>query len=188
MSTASILRIIKFLSTIHKLPSILTTDTYTSIIFISVLCWLNIGIYLWLCMVTISRIFPILIMLISNLGPRALFYVGQQRCTCGQPIELLHYYIVERHNAVLLLPWKWDTNEELTGRPMVSLRSNIAITTVRSDLAKPFCCRPLLEQAGILFKLTESTLKRHDIPCFIMPAKKGPLDPHEYLVARYGSL
>jgi hypothetical protein len=142
--------------------------------------------------VTISRIFPILVMLISNPGPRALFYVGRclekQRCTCGQPIELLHYYTVERHNAVLLLPWKWDTNEELTGRPMVSLRSNIASTTVRSDLAKPFCCRPLLEQAEILFKLTESTLKRHDIPCFIIPAEKGPLDPHEYSVARGGSL
>jgi len=112
----------------------------------------------------------------------------KQVCQCSQPIEGLHYYIVKRHNAVLLLTREWDTNEELTSRPVVSLRSNTAIITVRSDLAKPFCCRPPLQQAGILFELTGSTLKRHDIPCCIMPIEKRPLGSHEYSVARRGSV
>ncbi|KAF4632608.1 hypothetical protein G7Y89_g5522 [Cudoniella acicularis] len=54
--------------------------------------------------------------------------------------RLLGQYLI----SVDLLKSKYintDTNKELTSRPVVSLRSNTAITTVRSDLAKPFCCR-----------------------------------------------
>ena len=142
--------------------------------------------------VTISGIFLILPKLISNLGPRALFYVGRYLekgvCTCGQPIKWLGYYTVERYNAVLLLPWEWDINEELTGRPIVSLWSDAAITIVPSDPPKPFCCRPPLEQAEILFTLAEFTLKRHDNPCFIVPLQKDLLDLNEYSVARCGSV
>ena len=49
ISTTSILKSIKILST-YKLLPILTIDTYASIIFTAIHCWLNIGIYLWLCM------------------------------------------------------------------------------------------------------------------------------------------
>lgn len=191
ISTASILRSIKILSTIYKAPCILTMDTYIRNNFMGLLRWLDVGIYLWLRMLR-QPLGIFLLNLISNLVPQAVFNFGRslekQVCKCGQPIEYLHYYIVERHNAAVLLPWEWDTNKELTSRPVVSLRSNTAIKTVRSDLAKPFCCRPPLEQAGILFKLTEPTLKRHDIPCFIMPVEKDPSDSHEYSVARWGSL
>jgi len=71
---------------------------------------------------------------------------------------------------------------------MVSLQSDAMIKTVPSDLVKPFCCRQPREQATVLFKLTGFTLKRHDIPCFIIPVEKGPLDLDEYLVVRQGSL
>ncbi|KAH8792213.1 hypothetical protein F5882DRAFT_376770 [Hyaloscypha sp. PMI_1271] len=148
-------------------------DTYTCNNFMGLVCWLIVGICLWLL-------------------PQAIFNLGRslerQVCKCGQPIEYLHYYIVERHNAVILLPSGWDTNKELTSRPVVGLRSNTAMTTDCSDAAKPFCCRPPPEQARILFKLTESTLKRHYIPCFIMPVKESPSDSHECPVARWGSL
>jgi hypothetical protein len=167
-------------------------DTYTRNIFMGLLRWLNVGIYLWLCMLRQPLgIFPNTNS-ISNLGPQALFNFSRslekQVCKCGQPIEGLDYYIIKRHNAALLLPRKWDTNEELTSRPMVSLWSDAAITNAPSNLVKPFCCCPPLEQAAILFKLTEFTLKRHNIPCFIAPLEKGQLDLHEYLVATQGSL
>ena len=163
-------------------------DTYTCIIFIGLHCWLNVGIYLWLCILQALGIFLILPKLISNLGSWAVFYVGRylekQGCKCGQPTKGLDYYIIERHNAVLLLPWELDINEELTTRPMVSLWSDAVIPIGPSDPAKPFCCRPPLEQAAVLFELAEFTLKKHDIPCFIVLQQKG----HEYLVAKCGSL
>jgi hypothetical protein len=67
---------------------------------------------------------------------------------------------------------------------VVSLQSNTVIITVRFNLAKPFCCRLSPEQAGILFKLTESTLKRYDIPYFIILVKKDLSNSHEYSIVR----
>ena len=175
----------------YKAPCILTMDTNTRNKFMGLLNWVDFCIYLWLRMLR-QPLGIFLLNLISNLVPQAVFNFGRslekQECKCGQPIEYLHYYMVERHNAVVLLPWGWDRNKELTSRPVVSLRSNTAMITVHSDLAMPFCCRPAPEQAGILFGLAESTLKRHDVPCFILPVKKGPSDSHEYSMASWGSL
>ena len=141
--------------------------------------------------------FLTLLMSLSNLGPQAIFNFSRclekQVCKCGQPIKVLGYYVIERYNAVLLLPREWDANKELTSRPMVHLHSNATFCTIPSELVKPFCCHQPPEQAALLFILAEVTLKRRNIPCFIVPLEKGllqngPSHWHEYSVASCGSL
>jgi len=179
MSTASILRSIKIF-----LPPM---DTFRHNTIIGLLCCLGVGIYLWLCMLRqpldISNTNSI-----SILGPHGLFIFGQflkkKVCKCGQSIESLGYYIVIRHNAALLIPWEWDTNEELTNLPTVRLRSNATLTSAPSHPVEAFCCRPRLEQTAALLDLTESVLKRHDIPCLITPLEKDPL--HSFV--KWGTL
>jgi hypothetical protein len=106
-------------------------------------------------------------------------------CRCGQPIELIVYYIIKRHNAILLLPQECDTNKELTGRPTVKLQSNATIGD--RFTVKPFCCQTTTEQAISLLVCTELSLKRRNIPNFIV-AIKNKLVPDDFLVAKSGSM
>jgi hypothetical protein len=114
---------------------------------------------------------------------------------CGQPIKAQKYYIIERYNAVLMLPQEWDTNEELTSQANMELQSNTPIIT--TTLVKPacsienitpFCCQPTTEQAELLLCFVRSALKRRNIPCFIVPLEKDQLALDKSSVSRCGSL
>jgi hypothetical protein len=141
---------------------------------------------------------------ITDLGPPTSFNFGQsiekqvRKCLeCGQPIEAQKYYIIERYNAVLMLPQEWDTNEELTGQATMELQSNTPVTITSSTLDKPvcsietitpLCCHPTMEQAELLLCFTRLALKRRNIPCFIVPLEKDQLSLDKSLVSRCGSL